>query len=523
MMTVRRNPLVVTAAAAATLFGCTNTGLHRDIGPPPAPPQTTIDVEGTFCTEDPENISFPVKVWMVLDNTGSMNTNDPGEERFNAAVALAQALEDPDPPPDMFFGAMIFSEGGLGTQRITLPDRFTPSAATFQANVDAVRGQANGGTPYVTALNFTFGELSQDATDDPVAARRTRYVVIFLSDGNPTGADDNEGTILGATENLLGLKDRVGDLTLNTVYLGGGAGQAEALLMEMANRGGGIYKSFPAGQSLDFTDFDFSSIRRNYNQRFFLVSNLSAFPTKTGQQTDSDRDGMADYLETELGTNPSTRDTDGDGCSDLFESRDAGWDPLIPGTENNECVCTQAERTTDNDKDGLTDCEEKWMATSSEYPDGDKNEDDTVIGDLVPDGMDHVYLNDVNFPNDGMDFDADGVQDLAELRTHMSPHVTDNNIRSDWAYNYEYLDQQPDNPRCYDFLVTNVSVMNTIEAEGSPEKENQIIIYFAQSPQDNAQKEKSFRIARKTVSYSNLQTVTVAPEDFTEILIATPE
>lgn len=523
MMTAQRHRFAVLAASAAALFGCTNTGLHRDIGPPPPPPQTTIDVQGTFCTEDPEDVAFPVKVWMVLDNTGSMNQNDPGEERFNAAIALAQALEDTDPPPDMFFGAMIFSEGGLGTQRITLPDRFTPSAATFQGNIDAVRGQANGGTPYVTALNFTFGELSQDATEDPVIARRTRYVVIFLSDGNPTGDDDNPQTIAAATENLLGLRDRVGDLTLNTVYLGGGNPEAETLLMSMAQQGNGIYKSFPAGEQLDFSDFDFSSIRRNYNQRFFLVSNLSAVPSKTGQHADSDRDGMADYLEAEIATDPSKRDTDGDGCSDLFEHRDAGWDPLIPGTENNQCVCTAAERTGDNDKDGLSDCEEKWMGTSSEYPDTDKNEDDLVIGDLVPDGMDYTYLNDVNFPNDGMDFDADGVQDLAELRTHMEPHVTDNAIRSDWAYDYVYLDQQPDNPRCYDFLVSNVSVMNTVEAEGAPAKENQIILYFAQSPQDNAQKEKSFRIARKTVSYSNLETVNVVPEDFSEILIAQPE
>ena len=122
----------------------------------------TIDVQGTFCTEDPETVSYPVKIWMVLDNTGSMNTNDPGEERFNAADALSIALEDTEPPPSMFFGAMIFSEGGLGTQRITIPDRFTPVASTFVANVAAVRGNANGGTPYVTALNFSFGELNQD-------------------------------------------------------------------------------------------------------------------------------------------------------------------------------------------------------------------------------------------------------------------------------------------------------------------------------------------------------------------------
>lgn len=519
-MNVDRNKALTVAAAAAALFGCTNTGLHRDVGPPPPPPKETIDIQGTFCTEDPETVEYPVKIWMVLDNTGSMNDNDPNEERFNAATALAVALEDTEPPPQMFFGAMIFSEGGLGTQRITLPDRFTPSAATFTANIDAVRGQANGGTPYVTALNFTFGELSADANEDPVAALRTRYVVIFLSDGNPTGADDNPNTILAATDNLIGLRDRVGDLTLNTIYLGGGADQAEMLLMQMATAGGGIYKSFPAGDQVDFEDFDFSSIRRNYNQRFFMLSNLNALPSKSGHQVDSDQDGLADYFEESAGSKIDIADTDLDGCNDLMEYK-VGWDPLIPGTENNQCSCTPAQRTGDLDLDGMTDCEEKWLATSEEAADSDKNEDDTIIGDLVYDSLDFTYLDDVNFPNDGMDFDADGVQDLAELRVHTDPHATeDSTTRGRWAYDYVYIDQQPENPRCYDFRVENIAILPTAAADGRSAGDNEIILYFAQSPQDNAQKEKSFRRARVIVNHSNLQDVDVAPEDFDEILIS---
>jgi hypothetical protein len=520
MTTVDRKKAFTVAAATAALFGCTNTGLHRDVGPPPPPPKETIDVQGTFCTEDPETVEYPVKIWMVIDNTGSMNTNDPNEERFNAASALGVALEDTDPPPQMFFGAMIFSEGGLGTQRITLPDRFTPSSATLTANVDAVRGQANGGTPYVTALNFTFGELSADINVDPVAALRTRYVVIFLSDGIPTGNDDNPNTIAAAAETLVSLRDRAGDLTLNTIYLGGGNDEAEMILMNMATIGGGIYKSFPAGDELDFTEFDFSSIRRNYNQRFFMLSNLNALPSKTGHQVDSDQDGLADYFETTLGSELGVKDTDADGCSDLMEYK-VGWDPLIPGTENNQCSCTPAQRTGDIDLDGMTDCEEKWLATSEEAADSDKNEDDTIIGDLVYDSLDFVYLDDVNFPNDGMDFDADGFQDLSELRTHTDPHASEDDVtRSRWAYDYVYLDQQPENPRCYDFRVENIAILPTAAADGRAAGDNEIILYFAQSPQDNAQKEKSFRRARVIVNRSDLDDVTVAPEDFDEILIS---
>lgn len=509
------HPLVSFSVAALLAAGCTNTGLHRDEGPPAPPPKQVVTVQGTFCTEDPETVKFPVKIWLVIDDTGSMQQNDPGQGRYQAARDLATALQDPDQAnPSILFGAMKFAEGGTGTLRITQPDRFTPSAATFIANIDAVANPGNGGTPYVTALNFTFGELSQDATEDPIIARRTRYVVIFLSDGQPTGTDDNPASIAAATENVMGLRDRVGDITLNTVYLGGGNAEAEAILMQMSQIGNGIYKSFPGGDTLDYSDFDFSSIRRNYSQRFFLVSNQHALPTVRGQVVDSDKDGLGDYREEQLGTNLLEKDTDGDGCRDLHEVRDAGWDPLIDGATNNQCVCTDALKNSDTDGDGMNDCEEKFISSNPETADSDRNEDDTVIGDLVWDEMDFTYLGDVLYPNDGQDFDVDAVPDLSELRTHTFPQGNDE-ARDVWAYDYVYVDQQPDNPRCYDFQVDNVAIMPTL-----PSGDNEILLYFAQSPQDNAQKEKSFRIARKTVNINNLQTVNVAPEDFSEELLS---
>lgn len=515
---MRTRVKLVFSLVATALAACTNTGLHRNEGPPPAPPKEVITVQGTFCTEDPETVSFPVKVWLVIDDTGSMQQNDPNQARYEAAKNLAMQLEDTQPPPDMFFGAMKFAEGGTGTLRITQPERFTPVAADFIANINAVQNPGNGGTPYVTALNFTFGELSQDVTADPIIARRTRYVIIFLSDGVPTGDDDNPQSIAAATTNVMSLEDNVGGITLNTVYLGGGNAGAEQILMEMSQIGKGIYKSFPNGDTLDYTDFDFSSIRRNYNQRFFMISNIHAFPTVRGHQIDSDADGLPDYRELDIGTELTKRDTDDDGCGDLFEFRDAGWDPVVPGTQNNQCICTPAQKSTDTDKDGLTDCEEKWIGSSSYEPDADKNEDDTVIGDLVWDGFDHIYLNNVLFPNDGMDYDVDGYQDLTELRVHTDPAGSDD-ARGDWAYDYVFLDQQPENPRCYDFQVDNVSVMKTEATPLHPAGENEIVLYYAQSPQDNAQKEKSFRVARVNVNYNNLGTVTVGPEQFDEILV----
>ena len=515
-----RTDMKVFLAAILTVagMGCTNTGLHQDIGPPAPPPKSTVDVKGTFCTEDPQTVKYPVKIFFAIDDTGSMQQNDPNQVRYVATEQLAIALQDTGANPAMYFGGLKFSLDGIipvPLNPVPTPPNFTNQSTVFVAGVEAIRGPGNGGTPYRAPLNQTLATIESDITADPVGARRTRYVIIFLSDGQPTDGSDTDGTALGAVDQLIALKSKAGDVTVNTVVLGGsGAG----LLMQMAQRGNGIFKSFPNGDTLDFSDFDFSSIRRSFNQRFFMISNNDAFPDKNGQQLDSDGDGVADYIEAQRGTDPTKRDTDGDGCNDLLEVN-VGWDPLVPGTQNNQCICTVTERTADTDGDGLTDCEEKWIGTDSFNPDSDKDASQIEVGDLVPDGLDYTYLQDPTFPNNGSDFDADGFNDLQELQTHMDPHVNDTAVRANWAYNYVYLDQKPDNPRCYDFEVDNVSVFNTLATADHAAGENVLELYFSQSPLDNASTEKSFRIATKKIPISAVgTTINVTPEEFSVLL-----
>lgn len=510
--------LCCAGVAIVAAIGCTNTGLHQDFGPPAPPPKSTVDLRGTFCTEDPQTVKYPVKVWFAIDDTGSMQQNDPNMNRYEAAKALAIALQDTSAEPAMYFGGITFADNGNGPVVELLnpaPPHFTNQSATFVAAINAVENPGNGGTPYLAPLNTTFADIQEDITEDPVAARRTRYVVIFLSDGQPTdGSSPDQDN--AAVDQIMTLRSQAGDVTVNTVLLGGNA--PPSLLMGMAQHGNGIFKSFPNGDTLDYSDFDFSSIRRSFNQRFFVVTNLDAFPDNNGQQMDSDGDGLPDYKEQQLGSDPTKRDSDDDGCSDLLELN-VGWDPLVPGSQNNQCVCTPNERTTDTDNDGLNDCEEKWIGTDSFTPDSDKDSAGNNSGDLVPDGLDYTYIQDPLFPNVGTDYDADGFNDLQELQTHMDSHVNDSQDREAWAYDYVYLNQQPDNPRCYDFEVDNVSVFPTLATSTHAANENEIELYFAQSPLDDAQNEKSFRVATKVVDVGAAgSTVTVQPEDFSVLL-----
>ncbi len=75
--------------------------------------------------------------------------------------------------------------------------------------------------------------------------------------------------------------------------------------------------------------------------------------------TDSDRDGLSDAVEANLGTNPSLADTDGDSLVDSWEVWN-GLDPL-----------NVADGTMDSDSDGLTNAEEQAAGTSPKLADTD--------------------------------------------------------------------------------------------------------------------------------------------------------
>ena len=51
-------------------------------------------------------------------------------------------------------------------------------------------------------------------------------------------------------------------------------------------------------------------------------------PVDTSYLKDSDSDGILDYVERELGTDPNNPDTDGDGVGNLRELLEEGRDPL---------------------------------------------------------------------------------------------------------------------------------------------------------------------------------------------------
>ena len=111
---------------------------------------------------------------------------------------------------------------------------------------------------------------------------------------------------------------------------------------------------------------------------------------------DSDRDGLTNECECQLGTNPGESDTDGDGLSDGFE--DENKNCMLDGTETQATVA-------DTDSDGLSDGDEYAQGTSPLKRDTDG--DGVIDGYEVESGC--LDPNNVDTDGDGIE---DGVEDI---------------------------------------------------------------------------------------------------------------
>jgi hypothetical protein len=500
-------PYLRLLAALLVAAGCTDVDILLPPVEPPPPPEVKPNmIVGEFCTEDPATIVYPLKVWLVIDDSGSMQMNDPNQRRYTGVMELATRLGSPG---RVFFGGEVFS--GEQTRRFTNP-RFIDDVALFNGQVAAVANGGAGQTPYLGAMNLANTEITADVMESGAIAKRTRYVVIFLSDGQPTDSQPPE--IIAAVQQLMTLKDRVGGITLNTVFLGGDLG-AQTVLQMMAQTGEGVFKSFPNGDALDYTGFDFSTIRRSYLQRFFMATNRNMVSNGKIQLVDSDGDSLTDEEERALGTDPLKTDTDADGCNDALEDR-LGWDPKM--RRAGECTCTAMAIGMDQDRDGLNNCEESWLGTIAIDPDSDIGKVTGTDGDLVPDGLDFFALKDATFPNVATDRDLDGVLDIEELRVHTDVELTDSD-RARWAYSYPKFEKTAANPRCFEFEVHNVSLGRTMATADHAADENVIELHFAQSSADDPHRDRIYRIARLRVPYAEgNRIIRVQPSDFSNLL-----
>ncbi|NMB75366.1 MAG: VWA domain-containing protein [Myxococcales bacterium] len=554
---------------------CTDSGIEVSSSIFHPEVDNLLTIHGEVCTQPPSDVEFPVKIMFIVDCSGSMQQTDEGDRRVEAVRQVVRRYAN---NPSVYFDVIKFN--GVVSD---LTGGFVHLQGD-EANVFGSGGllQADSMTDYQGALGRAYEALLNDMNKVNTSGgglpelTRSKYVVIFFSDGTPdpvcfgcatdpasprytpeceedyhvicqtmdaTGAVVNldmeavfsqhaangifpeleEGADYNQNYQLFQLVDammdlkanfHVGDMRIHSAFLYcrdqfgnptsplcAAAEEAyhldpdrgRALLREISRRGNGTFRDFTSGQDINFLQIDYTSIKRTYVSKSFLVDNRSARPVIDRFQPDSDGDGLNDEEEQRLGSDPLSPDSDGDYYGDFVEYRlrNAGFDPLDASRPDTPC-----QDTNDGDGDGMLACEEVLFFPSELRDRTDRMVD--VDSDGVPDrieilmGMDPVT-------NDLMqDLDSDGQRNLDEVMYHTDPARSDPSLWNTSRYWYELKEGRTNNrdQYCYSFDVRYLSLVTTLDRNRSGSRGfNDIMLWFNQSSSDNPLDVGDYRVA----------------------------
>ncbi|NOZ86994.1 MAG: VWA domain-containing protein [Deltaproteobacteria bacterium] len=509
--------LALFIALTAMGLACTDVDVFETHDTSKMQSDNRLTVIGNFCTEYPDELDFPVKIMFIVDCSQSMSQTDPPpspNEYPGRVRAVWDVIQKFRYDPGVSFAIVRFSgSANVSTQADTNGDGFADMFGFVNDLPSLLRAlnslqAAGGNTSYQAALGLAEATLAMDMSMNTVQERaRSRYIVIFLTDGLPYPQGNGVNTpasIRDAVRELVRLKDRfkVRELSFHTALLATGMpeyveAEADKLLQSMAEIGGGTFRSFPNGESINYLDINFTSVKRMYEVKdgSFLVFNDNADPAwNINENIDTDGDGLVDIQEAMLGTDPGLRDTDGDGFSDYLEERlkDSGFDPLDP----NDADCRTALERMDRDGDTLLDCEERFIGTSPDLFDSDS--------DGIPDNLE-VRAGTSPVDNDSdTDKDFDGSLNGDEIAWHTNPGANDAAFFSKRAYRYHFTKKPGvyESRFCYQFKVDNITLVGTqARTKGGLKGFNDVMVYAGEVPLDNPKDYGTFRVACARVRY----------------------
>ncbi|NMO19962.1 VWA domain-containing protein [Pyxidicoccus fallax] len=209
-----RTPLLAAGLLALGLLSCTDSMLE-----PRAQAQSQLDdrltLQGRVCTRPPNPSGFPVKVVVVIDESGSMCVSDPPGSQLDSGFcqqAEVQAIIPPGVTEPARVRALkrlvqqfrdVNAQGGNVQVSVapfetnvrnvwpptTTGSRFARPDTNIDSYISGLQSQLGKGTDYQGALSYAYSIISSDinavAQSTPELLPRTRYVVVFLTDGTP--------------------------------------------------------------------------------------------------------------------------------------------------------------------------------------------------------------------------------------------------------------------------------------------------------------------------------------------------
>lgn len=511
--------------------------------------QQKVTLSGTFLTESPDEIKFPVKVLFAVDCSLSMGDDvdgarvgsDPYDLRIEAVRNFIQTYNTED-YPNVSFEIMLWNkEVFLQSRNGENQPGFTRSAEALNQVLDAARNDAM--TNYLGTLDAIRADIENDiwtttqeegGIEDLV---RTKYIVVFLSDGMPNGQGGTQANeeIWQKVEEIYDMaeENRVGSFNFHTFLLLGGFGptesgqdarqQATVTLQGMAKRGGGKFLEFESAEAIDFIKITDLGLTTEYKIKYLVACNYNVKPGTDRLMVDSDGDGLSDEEEVEQGSHPRLTDPDGDGLSDFFEVKlSSPGRAFNPNVADSPCQAPADGIWIDSDNDDLSDCEEYVKGTQRFVPDTDR--------DGIPDGIEFRMDTDPLQADSMRDADFDGVQDRLEVQKHSNVTTNDPIIRDRYSYRYELTDgglvpviqgeNQPSHARQYTFTISNIDILDTLgysvgnQVYQTP-GENWLRLYVAQVPFDMPDSPPVFRMLEIRINTSDASRhITANPYDF---------
>jgi hypothetical protein len=194
-----RLPLL-TALAMVSVGACTNQKLVPVKEGDPPVVDDLVDIEAHFCTRPSEDVAFPVKLLLVVDGSGSMQFTDQPGLRVNAVRQLMNTLqaEQNVQVATMGFGSNVYLQPEVSSN----PDDplFIPASQWTEPDFLTLKDVM---TDYQGAFSAIEQHLLRDMLkSDAAELARTKYVVVFFSDGSPSprcciSTDETVG-VLGA-------------------------------------------------------------------------------------------------------------------------------------------------------------------------------------------------------------------------------------------------------------------------------------------------------------------------------------
>lgn len=508
-------------------LGCTNAGLYNSNGRGVNSPDRA-SFEGQVCIPRATGEAFPVKVLFAVQGGDGVSP-----EAKAGFIDGLQSVTGRFLVPYIKFSLVAFHTVATG-----LAGSFVDTAAFQQAIVKYSQYQEVGSVslraPLLLAKTILSGDMQ---TDCQGAVSRTRYVVVLLVTSDDTscvtpqfntGIDSACAALTPAsacsqcelsrvTSEIVNLAQlyQAGEVRVQPVYVRETIDPAAAAAVGAIAQAGGTapIQTTPNNIVDTLNQLDYTSLDQNLALKRFIAFNRNALSRNGQLLADSDGDGLSDADEASMGLLAVQADSDGDGISDGLEMR-MGLDPRVADVING---CSPF---LDIDADGLNDCEERVVGTNSCMGDTD--------GDGVPDLVEVLSRLNPLVPEDLLDSDGDGADNVAETTAHTDAQSVDTAYRNDRGYNYQLLDAEPtpDGRACYTVRVDNVSLVATQARPNPPLADipagtNDIYLYM-QTGRPNAPRSAGVGAVNvvpirftppSTRSPEGL--IPIAPEDFT--------